>query len=115
MSSFRNSVSIQVLDHIRRNAIDNVVVATGDTHATVVSDIPFYPYQSWGRSYIGNPQKTVNGDLGVNANFTRGTGSMAVEVGVTSVTSSFYGEDDAARAKADVTDARLKTLMPHLK
>jgi hypothetical protein len=40
---------------------------------------------------------------------------MAVEVGVTSVTSSFYGEDDASRAKADVTDARLKSLMPHLK
>ncbi|GAQ89233.1 alkaline phosphatase D [Klebsormidium nitens] len=106
----------QVLDHIRRNAIDNVVVATGDWHGTVVSDVPFYPFQTWGRSYLGNPnQNSTFGKLGVNANFTTGLGSMATEITVTSVTSAFFGETEAARASAVKLDDTLKSLMPHLR
>ncbi|KZV99770.1 hypothetical protein EXIGLDRAFT_762419 [Exidia glandulosa HHB12029] len=85
----------RILEHIHDNAIDNVVILAGDSHANWVSDLSF-------------PNDTTT------YNFATGEGALGVEFAGTAVTSSSSFGSNIAPAAANVKSAALLAANPEL-
>lgn len=82
----------QILDHIRENSIDNVVILTGDFHSSFAFDVADHPIDV---TLLENPIFGMIPFHASNDNYNQetGDGAVAVEFATPSVTSANFDEN----------------------
>jgi alkaline phosphatase D len=98
----------QILRHIKRNKINNVVMLTGDLHTAFAYDVPEKPVN---RSFIAFPGlgQVPNYQPDTSYNAITGKGSLAVEFMTPSVTSANFDENLGSIATAQTLQKQINT------